>query len=218
MFIQDLLEPTGKFTTHTHLNKKYNVTIDIMTLNSIISAIPTKWKKLINSDNNIKNYKVFLDCKVDINEQSRKLIEITTKDVYDELINRKATRPTTENTWQEKVGLNFDDSTWALIYRNPYKITREAKLIAFHFKIMHRIIACKKNLCTWKIEANSICDYCGQDVDVIEHFLVTCPDTFKFWNRLFTWWKSTFQTFIATDTYDIIFGMVNENDDIFITN
>ena len=97
MFIQDLLEPTGKFTTHTHLNKKYNVTIDIMTLNSIISAIPTKWKKLINSDNNIRNYKVFLDCKVDINEQSRKLIEITTKDVYDELINRKATRPTTKS-------------------------------------------------------------------------------------------------------------------------
>jgi hypothetical protein len=144
MFIQDLLEPSGKFATYTHLNKKYNVTIDVMTLNSIISAIPTKWKKLINSDNNIMNYKVFLDCKVDINEQSRKLIEVTTKDLYNELINRKAMRPTTENTWQEKVGLDFDESTWGLIYRNPYKITREVKIIAFHFKITHRIIACKK--------------------------------------------------------------------------
>jgi hypothetical protein len=131
-------------------------------------------------------------------------------------MNRKAIKPITENTWQEKVGLNFDENTWGMIYRNPYKITREAKMIAFHIKITHRIIACKKNLCTWKIEANSICDFCGQEVDEIEHFLVMCPDTFKFWNCLFTWWKSSFQSFIATDTYDIIFGMVNENDDIFI--
>jgi hypothetical protein len=216
MFIQDLLNPQGNFASAQYLSLKYNLQVDVMTLNSIVSAIPTKWKKLLKTDNNIANYKVFLDCKININERKTKLQEVTTKDLYIEISTKKAERPTSEKKWQDTVGLNYDENTWSLIYRNPYRLTREAKLIAFHFKITHRIIACKKNLHTWKVENNNICDHCRNAIDEIEHFLVACPQTLQFWNTLFTWWKSSFQTFIHTDTYDIIFGLVNENEDVFI--
>jgi exonuclease III len=216
IFIQDLLDGQGKLATAKYLQQKYNMEINIMLLNSIKSAIPKKWKNLIKNDNNIANYYTFMECKIKINETKRKIEEITTKDLYHELIINKAQRPTSENKWQETVGLNYDDNTWASIYRSPYKITRETKLLAFHYKITHCILACGKNLYIWKIENSNICKICKNETDDLEHFLVACPRTLQFWNTILEWWKNTFKTFIRTDTYDIIFGMINENEDILI--
>jgi hypothetical protein len=216
IFIQDLLDAQGKFATAEYLSNKYNIYIDKMAHNSLITSIPRKWKNLIKTDNNVLNYYVFLNCKIMVNEVSRNIEEVATRDLYLEYVNKVALRPTSEKTWQDKIGLNFDENRWAQIYRNPYQITKNSALIAFHFKVTHRIMACTKKLHTWKISKKSTCDICNNEVDDIEHYLVACPQTLHFWNTVFEWWKTTFQSFIATDTYDIIFGMINENDDNFI--
>ena len=49
--------------------------------NSLITSIPSKWKKMLEEDANVLNYYVFEDL-INIKNVNRKLIEITTKDLY----------------------------------------------------------------------------------------------------------------------------------------
>ena len=125
-------------------------------------------------------------------------------------------RPTSENKWEEEAGLNFNEEEWETIYVNPYKLTKNTRIIQFHYKITHRILACKEKLYTWKIKDNNICDRCNLDIDRIEHHLVMCPIIFEFWDSFFKWWKNTIKVMFPIDTYDILFGLSNPNEDIII--
>jgi hypothetical protein len=75
---------------------------------------------------------------------------------------------------------------------------------------MHRILACKSNLLTWKIENNKICNFCKTESDTIEHHLVSCPITMEFWSQVRNWWKAATNTNFALGIYDLIFGLPNE--------
>ena len=113
-----------------------------MDYNSIISAIPKKWIKMLENDKNSPHYLVFKECTVYINKQRKKLEEVSTKDIYLHLIEQIAKRPTSENKWQEKVRLNFDDNMWANVYKLPYMLTWPRNIIALHFKIADKIVTC----------------------------------------------------------------------------
>jgi hypothetical protein len=171
---------------------------------------------MIEEDCNANNYYVFADYTVVINDKMVKLAEISTKDVYWMLLEKKIKRPTSEDKWQIETGLTFDHDEWGEIYTNPYSLTTDTRILTFHFKIMHRILACKHNLLTWKIEDNDICKVCKVDRDFIEHHLVACPSNLQFWNSFFAWWKSNMSMSFPVDTYDILFGLVNPNSDIVI--
>jgi hypothetical protein len=81
-FIQNLLNNEGKMDTRQNIEKKYKIIIKPMTFNSMISAIPQKWKILMKEDPNVKNYFVFADYRVLLDGEDKKLIEISTKEVY----------------------------------------------------------------------------------------------------------------------------------------
>ena len=209
LLVHHLLDQQGKFATKRYLEHKYSFTIDIMKYNSLISAIPKQWRQKIKEDSNINNYVIYLDGKVMLNDIPKKLIELTSVEIYKHLIKQKARRPTSEETWERHVGLGFTEDDWATIYHIPYSICRDSKMLSFQMKITHRIIACKHNLCKWKIEPNGICNICYEDEDIIEHHLVACKHCRTFWDYLFNWTKANIQITFPIDTYDIIFGISN---------
>jgi hypothetical protein len=90
------------------------------------------------------------------------------------------------------------------------------KILSFQYKITHRILACKKNLKIWNIALENLCDVCHNEIDGIEHHLVACPVLLQFWNNFFTWWKAVSEMSFPVDTYDIIFGIPNPNEDATI--
>jgi hypothetical protein len=81
-FIQNLLNSEGKIDSRENIEKKYNVHIQPMTFNCLLSAIPQEWKNMIKMDPNANNYFVFADFNVIVNGSNKKLIEITTKEGY----------------------------------------------------------------------------------------------------------------------------------------
>ena len=214
--IQHLLNDNGEFATVKYLNDKYAVKIPILSHNSVLSAIPKEWKKIIKEDGNVNNYVIFNDYFVMIEDVRKKLQELTTKEVYWHLLKKICKRPTSENSWEEETGLNFDEKEWESIYTNVLKTTRDTKLISFHFKITHRILACKRNLYRWKIKLDNICDLCQNEIDSIEHHLLACPQILPFWDSFFHWWKTTMKMSFPVDTYEVIFGIPNPNNDVTI--
>ena len=62
-----------------------------------------------------------------------------------------------------------------------------------------------------------ICDICNIEKDIIEHHLVACTTTLEFWTTIFNWFQSVTDTSFPVDTYDIILGLPNENEDLLLT-
>jgi hypothetical protein len=188
-----------------------------MYYNSLTSAIPKNWKKLINEDNNSTNYFRMLRCHILVKNKLRRLEELQSKELYWLFIGKIHSRPTSEDKWEEKVGLHFDEDKWCILYQNPYKLTKEASILTLHFKIMHRTLACGYNLFIWKIKDTNICDTCSSEIDTIEHYMVACKPVLAFWNCVFNWWKAAIGFLFPVDTYDILFGLANESEDEHIS-
>ncbi len=74
----------------------------------------------------------------------------TTSNIYDILILNKYVRPTVLDRWQGIYYIEDNDSSD--IFKLCYICTRETKLQSRQFKIVHRIIPCKK----WLHDQNAI--------------------------------------------------------------
>jgi hypothetical protein len=102
-----------------------------------------------------------------------------------------------------------------LIYVNNIGLTKDTNITNFQYKVTHRILACKYNLKIWKIEADNTCNQCNE-IDTIEHHLVTCHETMALWKSIFNWWADTIKTWFQVETYEIIFGIPNERSETIV--
>jgi hypothetical protein len=217
MFVKELFDNNGKTITRMQIQNKFNLPIPVMEYNSLISAIPSIWKTLVKREVNVLTQPIFADPITNIGKQKKKLIEINTRELYFSIISQKAQRPTSEQKWEDHVGLGLNEENWAAIYTIPYSVTSDTKLISFQLKVTHRLLACKKNLCKWKIEDNSNCNHCDSDsIDSIEHFLVACPQAITIWDAILNWSATQLKVSFPIDTYDLIFGIPNPNEDTII--
>jgi hypothetical protein len=215
-YVQDLLGPDMLIAKKEYLDRKFGIHMPYMLYNSLVSSIPKDWKTKIKQDHNILNYYVFEDHKISLNNVEKKVIEITTKELYWSLISTISQRPTSEKTWEQEVGLGYGDDDWSVVYTTPYRLTKDTKVLMFQYKVSHRILACKYKLHIWGIEPNDICNWCNSEKDILEHHLVACPKTLSFWDHVFNWFKTTTLVSFPIDTYDIILGIPNPNEETVI--
>jgi hypothetical protein len=82
-FVKDLLTDKGTFLTENNINTRFNIRLRNLEYNSLISAIPHKWKNIIKKEYNklptiIPNH----DCRLTLNKITKELTETTTKEIY----------------------------------------------------------------------------------------------------------------------------------------
>jgi hypothetical protein len=128
------------------------------------------------------------------------------------LITNISKRPTTENKWSEKNNFEITEEMWKIIYTNSKHVTNDTTILNFQYKITHRLLACNYNLKTWKIKQTNTCNYCDK-IDTIEHHLIECETTETFWRQVFNWWANSLKVWLQVDTYEVLFGIPNENNE-----
>jgi hypothetical protein len=215
--IQNLLNEEGNFASKRYLENKYNFRSRQMEYEALMHSIPKRWKDKIKKDNTSNNIYCFLECAIKLNKVNKQICEINTKEIYWNLIDKIAQRPTSENTWHKNTELDLNEEEWKTIYLAAYKLTRDTKILSFNFKITHRTLATGEKLHTWKIKESNKCERC-QEIDTIEHFLVTCYEVKQFWEYVFNWWTALTKVKFPLLTYEIIFGIPNDGDDYIINN
>ena len=156
-----------------------------------------------------------LNVSIKLEKARRSLEDTSTKNFYQSLVNKTCKRPTSEAKWAEKLTFEITDDMWTLIYTNNNQVTKDTTIRNFQYKITHRILAVNYNLKIWKIKNTNICDKCDQ-VDTIEHYLVECPHTHRFWQQLFKWWSVNMNIWFEVGTYEIVFGIPNDLDEHII--
>jgi hypothetical protein len=216
-FIQDLLNKDGNFATKNELENKFSMNFKYLEYESLRHAIPKIWKTKIEMDTGSKNMIINKEYKIKINKIEKQITEISTRDIYWELILKIAQRPTSELKWEEKTDLAITQEEWKMIYTMAYRLTRDTKLINFNFKLTHRILAVGEKLKVWDIKENEKCEECNQ-IDTIEHHLVQCPAVLTFWQQVFNWWENISKTKFPLIAYEIIFGIPNESNEIIINS
>ena len=86
--------------------------------------------------------------------------------------------------------------------------TLDTKLREFQCKILNRILYTNKMLFKFKKVDSPLCDFCGKELETIEHLFFHCTKVSMFWNDL----KSVLDSFNITIRFDIrnvLFGILD---------
>ena len=177
----------------------------------IRKAIPKQWISAIQQEPDLRkddctgcNYTLKSDkLTVDIRYS-------TAKHVYDVLICKEFVKPTALGKWEEIY--HIDENDWSSIFKNPYFCSRETKLQSFQYKIINRIIVCKKWLYNLKVVNSPICTRCSKNtVEDINHLLIECSELENFWCKLENWWNQISSHHIKLSDKHILFGIYYDN-------
>ncbi len=124
--------------------------------------------------------------------------------------NRTYEIPSAVLKWEELYYyVNFD---WKIVFTLPYETTSETSLQSMQYQILNRYFPCKSCLNTWNPELDKMCALCGVE-ETLEHYFYHCEFVREFWNHLFIWWNGVSQCNLNLGAIDIIFGIMNEEND-----
>jgi hypothetical protein len=77
IFIQDLVDDNGQIMNKQKLEHKLQFQIKPLRYESLISAIPNEWKRILKHNQNLNsNYLVFRDPGIIINNMKRRITEL----------------------------------------------------------------------------------------------------------------------------------------------
>ena len=136
-------------------------------------------------------------------------------DKVENLSNAALHRIIVENKFQppinEKNILSYgvDDSDIHKIYKWPFLITKNTKLIMLQFKINHSIIYTKDKLKKVNLISNDVCQLCEREKHTIKHMMLKCTYVTLFWNEFFAWWAQITNEKIHLPDSVLLYGPVN---------
>jgi len=96
--------------------------------------------------------------------------DMSNKEIKIQFIKHNFQKPYVHIFWKRYFDIETD---WQQLYHFLNYILIDNRVKQFRFKLIHRIIATKENLFTWKISDTPLCNSCG-DIDTVEHFLLHC--------------------------------------------
>lgn len=215
--IQDMISPqTGCFYTIAELSEKYMINIDVMKYNSLITAVPSKWKsaikhmalpiQFIHDEEELQGIP-----KLRSNGHSMPIVNLQNRDFYKILAKLIFRPPTAISKWLSLYP-QLEEVDWGGIFTLPYNISRSTKYQSFQYKILNRVFACRSNLAKWKIVDNDLCEECSV-VDSLEHYFFLCTSSSRFWKSFQRWFSTVTGVNINLDALTIIFGTMNMNND-----
>ena len=157
--INHLLNERGNFLSRPDFQGKYGLSVNFLTYNGLLAAIPDKWKKSILNSEPLDNSE----------EHNRTSENVTAKTVRKMFVLRTLRRPNVERNLVEQ-----NLSTKA-VYELPFKVTMENKLTCFQYMVIHNILPTNSNLYKMKLRTSPSCDRCSHPHENLFHLVYDCP-------------------------------------------
>lgn len=205
--INDLIhDALPRFLSHTELGEKFGIAISFLELLQIRTAIPCRWKRLIQSP--AKNELQISPSILTQQGDRTAIVGTSTKKIYYTLVRFLKPAITSQGRWNELFPKDEHNANeyWADIYKTPYKAIRDTKLQAFAYRLIHRFIPCNRYLCNIRIRTDDTCSFC-QAVDTIQHFLFECQMVQAFWSKIVAWFDREVDLDINVTMKDFLFGV-----------
>ena len=213
--IIDLLNHRNKFMTCEELGSWPNWSTNILHTNSLLAAIPKRWKLKINSSTfKFQGTPCF---GLVLNKCITPITKVTSRKVYWDIVKSKTTKPTSIEIWVDLFPF-LESVNWSSIYKLVYKISNEPYLQSFQYKILNRTVNCRYNLQKWNKISSNKCLHCF-NTDTLEHHFYYCPVSTKFWGEVNHFLHNTISVKINVSVCEILFGIfnyLNNDSDVFL--
>ena len=107
---------------------------------------------------------------------------------------------------------------WKDIYTLPHKVTINANLRSFQYKILNNILYLNKNLHTFGLSNTQLCSFCKMEEETISHLFYYCIHIQDIWDQVQIYFPDCFH-FSKLTLQTTIFGFHNiDNDNFLIQN
>ena len=138
--VSDILQSNGSFRGKIELENQFNIVIPHLKYNKIVSSIKqvsSSIETIHYNTNNTRNNSVETFG-------PKKLNEISSQQIYCQLIKHLYQAPTSQNKWVEYYPF-LDTINWKSFYLLPGKIIHATYLLSLQYKILHRVFTVDAN-------------------------------------------------------------------------
>ena len=155
--IHYLLNEGNNFLLRSEFQQKYDVSVDFLTYNCLLSTIPDAWKRSIrNSEETFNNS----------DNHNLTSVNVTAKNARKMFMSEMFKTPRVEAKLVEQ------NLPVKAIYELPFKVTMENKLRCFQYKVTHDILPTNNKLYKMRLKASPSCDRCSHSY---ENLYITTP-------------------------------------------
>ena len=123
---------------------------------------------------------------------------------YYRLFLKKTREPSCIYLWQDQLELP-KDFNWNNVLKYKFHQINDNKIKQFNFKLFHRILPSRDNLCKWGILNDNLCHTCNCK-ETISHFLLTCKQIKMYWKVVSCRIRNIFNLEIDINEKVIILG------------
>lgn len=117
--------------------------------------------------------------------------------------------PTAVLRWNEF----YEDLDWNTIFRKCFKTTLDSRLIWFQYRLIHRLLPTEKFLHIRQLVDSSLCLFCKQETETIQHLFWDCTIISQFWSKLLNLLQNKCSDCKNLQFFEkfILFGLSNDN-------
>ena len=182
-------------------------TEDVMTYNSIVSAIPTQWKRKMST----------MESDVNEAEWQSKYEYLQSKEkwsshVYSCLIDTQVVLNETVEKQIKICHSNIPTERVKQAFKKCYTTTKIIKYRSFQYRLLHNAILLNNRLSHMGITQTPLCSFCKTEIETIKHFFVECKITKKIWNDINKYLKQVHDTQIEINAPTIILNDCEDGD------
>ena len=171
--VSQLIGPQGNWLPIDKISRQFE--ISIMQVNQIISAIPIKWKNVLSVESYVEEPNI--PSNYDLYVKHEKCVSFA---YYQINMDSKYLRQAFMK-WEQNVSLSTEFDIFAQAFIDLRKVTTNAKLRSFQYRLLHSAIILNDKLFRWKIKSSNNCTFCNSDKETISHFLWECKYAQNIW-------------------------------------
>ena len=145
-----------------------NLAINLISNGDKLSIqFPKLGKKLLKQNQSGSSNLVLLDHQLLKNNRTLGIEKMNSKEIYSIIISSKVNIPTSRIYFEKKIPrYNFQ---WRDIYTLPRKVTINAYLRSFQYKILNNILYLNKKLHNFGLPNTQLCSFCKMKEKTISH-------------------------------------------------
>jgi len=206
LYVKDMYK-ANTLMCYTDLCAEYHIKLNVIDYNTICHTIRTKYRtQMLQSELNDT------ECDVECSKSMAAMmynvnVKQLGKKLYSLLIKRKAECYSFTDKWPS---VSEQVEGVQTLFTSIDKISIESKLRSFQFKFLHKIVFFNDRLFKCKLATTTLCDFCHEALDSIEHRYFYCRITQAFWWEIETWLEREYN--VKCNVNDIKLIVTNMSD------
>ena len=180
--IKDIyLEDENRFMTFRELCKyNYMYLGPFLRYHSLIKAILTQWKELLNQ------YPFGIPSSM--GTQKIRDIVRPSKLTYDDLLSKTYTCvQIPRELWAHELHVEISEERWARLYPTTLRLTKSARLRYFQYRILHKRLTTNVSRNVYKSDISPVCTFCNRAQETVIHLLWECQKASHIWKTFVRW-------------------------------